>query len=254
MFIWEFYFIEKLAEKGKKKYGIILIIIGILLANFHSSVYPVYFVMYLPYIASFVMEKLNIKVFKTEIVNKIKIVSPYMYEKIDELSFEIEDSEEKAFGKYYVEIAIENRFYNTVYTAEVSGTNFTLHINPDIKPGQYYIRVRAQANEDQYGPWSNIATFIYKEEPEPEFPIDKLGGDKEIPSAFDDLYNARAEIFDENILADQAAEDIEVEQDLEILTYPENGVTPEDNQFVFEFDKSLDPTSIESIIVIRKNF
>lgn len=193
-------------------------------------------------------------VFKTEIVNKIKIVSPYMYEKIDELSFEIEDSEEKAFGKYYVEIAIENRFYNTVYTAEVSGTNFTLHINPDIKPGQYYIRVRAQANEDQYGPWSNIATFIYKEEPEPEFPIDKLGGDKEIPSAFDDLYNARAEIFDENILADQAAEDIEVEQDLEILTYPENGVTPEDNQFVFEFDKSLDPTSIESIIVIRKNF
>ena len=68
LFIWEFYFIEKLAEKGKKKYGIILIIIGILLANFHSSVYPVYFVMYLPYIASFVMEKLNIKVFKTEIV------------------------------------------------------------------------------------------------------------------------------------------------------------------------------------------
>ena len=195
-------------------------------------------------------------IFKTEITNKIKIISPHMYEKIDDLSFKIEDSEEKAFGRYYVEIAVENRFYNTVYSSTVTDQEFTLTIVPDIKPGQYYIRIRAQANEDQYGPWSNVATFIYKEEPEKEFPIDKLGGDKELPSAFDDLYNARTEIFDDNILADQeaAAEEIEVEQDLEILTYPENGVTPENRQFVFEFDKSLDPTSIESIIVIRKNF
>ena len=69
LFVWEFYFIEKLANQGKKRYGIILLIIGILLANFHSSVYPVYFVMYLPYIASFIIQKIKIKLPKIEFVN-----------------------------------------------------------------------------------------------------------------------------------------------------------------------------------------
>lgn len=192
-------------------------------------------------------------VFKTEITNKIKIVSPYMHQKIDTLSFVLEDSEEVPFNNYYIELATENRFYNTVYNAEVTGTEFTLTISPDIRPGQYYVRARAQSG-DQYGPWSNIATFIYKEEPEPEFPIDKLGGDAEAPGAFDDFYNAKAEILGGEILDDQAAEEIEVEQDLEILTYPENGITPEDNTFVFEFDKPLDPAVELEIIVIRKDF
>ena len=69
LFIWEFYFIEKLANDGKKHYGIILLIIGILLANIHSSVYPVYFVMYLPYIAAYIIKKLKIKIPKIEIVD-----------------------------------------------------------------------------------------------------------------------------------------------------------------------------------------
>lgn len=192
-------------------------------------------------------------VFKSEIINKVRIVSPYMHEKIQDLSFVLEDSEETPFGNYYVEIATENKFYNTAYHSEVTGTEFTFVIQPDLRPGQYYARARAQKGPD-YGPWSNIATFIYKEAPEPEFPIEKLGGDKEAPSAFEDFYNAKAEILAPEILDDQAAAEIEVEEDLEILTYPENGVTPEDSQFVFEFDRPLDPTSIDSIIVIRKDF
>lgn len=193
-------------------------------------------------------------VFKTEIINKIRIVSPHMYEKIDTLRFVLEDSGTEPYGRYYVEIAPENRFYTPVYQAEVEGTEFELHI-PELRPGQYYIRVRAQ-NREQYGPWSSVATFIYKEEPEPEFPVDKLGGDKELPGAFDDLYNAKTEILDESVLKDQeeAVEAIEVEQDLEILAYPENGVTPSDRQFIFEFDKPIDPDLIESVIVIRKDF
>lgn len=191
-------------------------------------------------------------IFKSEIINKVRIVSPYMHEKIQSLSFVLEDSEEVPFNNYYVEIATENKFYNTIYHSEVADTEFTFVIDPDLKPGQYYIRVRAQEGE-QYGPWSNIATFIYKEAPEPEFPIEKLGGDKEAPGAFEDFYNAKAEILGQEILDDQEVE-IEVEQDLEILTYPENGVTPANNQFIFEFDHPLDPTSIDSVIVIRKDF
>ena len=193
-------------------------------------------------------------VFKTEITNKVKITSPYMYEKIDTLHFVLEDNGDIPCDRYYVEIAPENRFYNPIYKAEADGTEFEFHI-PELKPGQYYIRVRAQQGEE-YGPWSPVATFIYKEEPEPEFPIQPVGGDKDMPGAFDDLYNARTEILDENILAEQeeTAEVIEVEQDLEILAYPENGITPSNRQFVFEFDKEIDPDLIESVIVIRKDF
>ena len=54
-------------------------------------------------------------VFKSEITNKVKIVSPYMHEKIQDLSFVLEDSGEVPYGNYYVEIAVENRFYNTIY-------------------------------------------------------------------------------------------------------------------------------------------
>ena len=68
-FILEFYIIEKLVMTGKKKYGFFLIIIGILLANLHSSVYPVFFVMFLPYLVSFFIVKLNIKLPKLEIIN-----------------------------------------------------------------------------------------------------------------------------------------------------------------------------------------
>lgn len=192
-------------------------------------------------------------VFKSEITNKVRIVSPYMHEKIQSLSFVLEDSEEIPFGNYYVELAIENKFYNTVYRSEIAETEFTFVIQPDLPPGQYYVRARAQKN-GEYGPWSNIATFIYKEEPEPEFPIDPVGGDKEAPGAFEDFYNAKAEILGPEILDEQAAEDIEVEQDLEILTYPQNGVTPENNQFIFEFDRPLDPDLIDSVVVIRKDF
>ena len=192
-------------------------------------------------------------VFKSEIVNKIRIVSPYMHEKIQTLSFALEDSEETPFGNYYVELATENKFYNTVYHSEIAGTEFTFVIQPDLPPGQYYARARAQ-KDTEYGPWANIATFIYKEAPEPEFPIDPVGGDAEAPGAFEDFYSAKAEILAPEILDDQAAEEIEVEQDLEILAFPENGVTPEDNQFVFEFDRPLDPVSIDSIVIIRKDF
>jgi len=194
-------------------------------------------------------------VFKSDVVNKIRIVSPHMYEKIDTLSFVLEDSEDPPFGRYYVEIAPENRFYTTVCRTNVTDLSFSVSL-PDLKPGQYYIRVRAQQG-DAYGPWSPIATFIYKEEPEPEFPIEPLGGDKEMPGAFDDLYNAKTEILSDNILEEEdaaAAAEIEVEQDLEVLSYPENGVTPQNRQLVFEFDRELDPDLIESVIVIRKDF
>ena len=60
IFIWEYYFIEQLLQKKSKKYIIGLFLLSILLANTHASVYPLYFVIFLPFIAEEIMSKLSL--------------------------------------------------------------------------------------------------------------------------------------------------------------------------------------------------
>lgn len=74
LFILEFLFIEKLLETNKKRYAVFLIIIPIVLANVHSSVYLVYFVFYLPYIVEYFLAKfkLNFKKIRIEKQEHIK--------------------------------------------------------------------------------------------------------------------------------------------------------------------------------------
>lgn len=55
LFILTVYFIEQFLETKKKRYAIALIIIPILIANLHVAVFPFYFVLYLPYIAEYII-------------------------------------------------------------------------------------------------------------------------------------------------------------------------------------------------------
>ena len=55
-FVLTILFIEKFLESGKKRYAVGLIIIPILIANFHSAVWPFYFVLYLPYIGEYIIK------------------------------------------------------------------------------------------------------------------------------------------------------------------------------------------------------
>lgn len=57
IFIWEYYFIQQLIETKNKRYTVALVILAILLANTHASVYPLYFVIFLPFIAEEVLAK-----------------------------------------------------------------------------------------------------------------------------------------------------------------------------------------------------
>lgn len=61
LFLLEFYCIEELLKTKKKKYFIILTLIPIILVNMHASVFPMYFVFYLPYIAEYILSKLKLK-------------------------------------------------------------------------------------------------------------------------------------------------------------------------------------------------
>lgn len=55
LFLLTVYFIEQFLSTKKKRYTIGLIIIPILLANLHLAVFPFYFVLYLPYIAEYMI-------------------------------------------------------------------------------------------------------------------------------------------------------------------------------------------------------
>lgn len=55
LFALTIFFIEQFIRTKKKRYAIYLIIIPILLANLHCAVWPFYFVLYLPYVAEYLL-------------------------------------------------------------------------------------------------------------------------------------------------------------------------------------------------------
>ena len=55
LFVLTVYFIEQFLETKKKRYAIGLIIIPIIIANVHLAVFPFYFILYLPYIAEYMI-------------------------------------------------------------------------------------------------------------------------------------------------------------------------------------------------------
>ena len=96
LFVWTIYFIEKFLETKKKRYAAGLIVIPILIANLHVAVFPFYFVLYLPYIAEYVIACIseNIIYRKSEVRRlklKIKLLSkkPKNSEKVEKLKEEL---------------------------------------------------------------------------------------------------------------------------------------------------------------------
>ena len=70
LFILTIYFIEEFLEQKKKRYAIGLIIIPILIANLHTAVFPFYFILYLPYIAEYIIST----IFEVILYEKFKII------------------------------------------------------------------------------------------------------------------------------------------------------------------------------------
>ena len=72
LFVLEIYFIEQFLKQPKKRYVLGLVLIPILIANIHCAVWWFYFVLYLPYIAEYLMSKI-LKKQEGTIFNKIEI-------------------------------------------------------------------------------------------------------------------------------------------------------------------------------------
>ena len=71
LFVFTVFFIEKFLETSKKRYALILLIIPILIANLHVAVWPFYFVLYLPYIAEYI---LSLQILNFDFILRLKKV------------------------------------------------------------------------------------------------------------------------------------------------------------------------------------
>ena len=96
------YFIERFLESKKKRYALGLIVIPILIANLHSAVFPFYFILYLPYIAEYIIAVLGevviyrkIKIAKTKLEIKFLSRKNRNAEKIEKLKDELKQIQEK---------------------------------------------------------------------------------------------------------------------------------------------------------------
>ena len=102
LFIWTIYFIEKFLETKKKRYAVGLILIPILIANMHAAVFPFYFVLYLPYIAEYIIACISERIiYRKGEVNLIKLKikrlsrKPENEEKVNELKEKLRKIEEQ---------------------------------------------------------------------------------------------------------------------------------------------------------------
>ena len=70
LFVWEYYFIERFLQTKNKKYALYLVVISLILCNIHVAVWPFYFILFLPFIAEYLIAK----VFKLKTLFKERII------------------------------------------------------------------------------------------------------------------------------------------------------------------------------------
>ena len=73
LFVLEIYFIESFLNNKKKRYVFGLLLISLILCNIHVAVWPFYFILYLPYIAEYIISFICSKIKKDyKIINFMK--------------------------------------------------------------------------------------------------------------------------------------------------------------------------------------
>lgn len=90
-FIIEIYCIEQFIDTNKKKYGIILLFLSVIIANFHAATWPLFLVLFMPYLAAAFFNYFNSKFLYRKLIkrdkNKLKNLSnnspKYAYYKED---------------------------------------------------------------------------------------------------------------------------------------------------------------------------
>ena len=100
LFIFEMYFIERFLESKKIRYGVFLFLDSVLIANLHVAVWPFFFVVFLPYIAQYLIAIIS------DLILYSKVQSLILERKIKRLSKKNCDYEK--YSKKLAEIKDKN--------------------------------------------------------------------------------------------------------------------------------------------------
>lgn len=162
-------------------------------------------------------------IFTSSITSTVNILNPDFNEVINDIFVKWEevkaDETQELVNSYFIEISSDTNFYNIERATLVQEKQEI--ILEKLEPGQYFIRMRVQKNE-QYGFWSEKVSFIIE-----------TNSNDESGAIFDEDNNNPVFI-----------------QEIKLLCSPENGDTPE--TILLEFDCPINSDFLENIIVIRK--
>lgn len=161
--------------------------------------------------------------FKSSVNNKIKILSPSEHEELDDLKIvwqELNIPDAISGCNYQIQIATDSAYHNII-SDSIAINKQSIKLDILDKFNQYFVRIRAVKDEEK-GDWSDSITFVLSEQ-------------------YFNRKNQQQNDNDEEIF----------ERPFEILSYPDQGVTPE--RFIVELDDDINPDSIEDQIILIKH-
>lgn len=173
--------------------------------------------------------------FKSTVTSSINLISPANFEIIKDKKFIWEEIGDNLINSFRIQISTDTGFHNIVIDSTVVGqTDITF--GKELNHGQYYYRIRAE-EDDNYGTWSEVRTFLIQEETEYE---EETIGDTESVTQTDS-----SEPTFENLVEEEKT------GSLNLIEGPKSGVTP--SSFSFLFSEDIDISNV-SVSIVRSDF
>lgn len=173
--------------------------------------------------------------FTSNVISKVKITSPVMFEEIKDLDIVLVEDIENKTNSYYIEVAKDNSFFNITNKVIVNKEFIRLDLKDK---GQHFIRARVQTDDSNYSKWSSTISFIYGNS---NISIPNCNTDKDICE----------DVEIDTDFGDQDLPELDLSDPFIITEYPEQGITPEEGLLI-AFNNYINDMSLDNIIVTRK--
>ena len=176
--------------------------------------------------------------FVSNVMSKVKISSPAMFEEIKSLDIKLSEHAElpeHIVNKFYLEISTDNAFFNITNKLTLDKDTATLYLKQN---GQHFIRARVQSDDTNFSIWSPVISFIYGNIDTPNVP----------PVSTDDTDDVNIDV---DLGDDDSEPTVDMSDPFVITEYPEQGVTP-DESLLIAFSNLIDDLSLDNITIVRK--
>lgn len=172
-------------------------------------------------------------IFNSSVTSTVRLDSPANFEVVQEQKFSWTELGDNPVNSFRVQVSTDTGFHN-LETDIVVKDQTSVAVGTQLKTGQYFFRVRAEQDNESYGVWSDIRSFLLQPDNSPDSSVVDITQS-----------NDTEEVIVEDFVRDIRDDSLKIEQ------IPINGVTPD--SFSFLFSDNIDATDI-TISVIRSDF